>query len=97
MLKFSREGFVIKTYITTRKVLMKGTHTPNMKVLCRIVRKFCGELKLSKCRSNVTVKVTCSKFIVPSKGLVIENTRTQYESPMSYGKKLCAELKLCQN
>ena len=29
--------------------------------------KFFGELKLTKCRSNVTVKGTCSKFIVSSK------------------------------
>ena len=40
---------------------------PNMKVICLMVRKFCAELKLFKCRSKVTVKVTCSKFIVSSK------------------------------
>ena len=37
---------VMKTAL--RKVLMKGTHTPNMNVIRRMVRKFCGELKLTK-------------------------------------------------
>ena len=38
-----------------------------MKALCLMVRKLYAELMFSKCGSKVTVKVTCLKFMVPSK------------------------------
>ena len=37
-----------------------------MKPLCLMVRKLCADVKFSKCRSKVTVKFTCSIFMVPS-------------------------------
>ena len=41
-------------------------HMANMKALCFMVKKLCAELKFSKCRSKVRVKVTCSTFTAPS-------------------------------
>ena len=49
-------------------------------------------LKFFKSRSNVTVKVTYSKFMVPWKGLVIRYTHAKYESPFSYNKKVTANV-----
>ena len=37
-----------------------------MKALRLLVIKLCAELNFSKCRSKVTVKNTCSKYMLPS-------------------------------
>ena len=39
---------------------------PNMKALSHRIKKLWPMLKFFKSRSKVTVKVTCSKFMVPS-------------------------------
>ena len=55
-----------------------------------MVRKLCAELKFSKCRSKVTVKVTCTKYMVPSERSIIRNihVHAKYESP-----RLCLKVK----
>ena len=55
-----------------------------------------GGIKIFKSRSKVTVKVTCSKFMVLSEGLVIRNTRAKYESPISQDKKVMPNNKVFQ-
>ena len=52
-----------------------------MKALRLMVIKLCAELKFSKCRSKVTVKVTRQNICYHRKGLVIRNTHAKYESP----------------
>ena len=48
-----------------------------------LVKKSCAELKFFKCRSKVTVKVTCSKRIVPSERVChkehLPNMKTKYQ------------------
>ena len=53
---------------------------PDMKALRLMVIKLCAELKFSKFRSKVAVKVTCSKYILPSERSCIY-THAKYESP----------------
>ena len=77
---------MIKIYGTIGKVLSWETGMPNMIAPCLMVRKLCANLKFSKCRSKVTVKVTWSKFWYHQKVLVIRNTHAKYESPISQGK-----------
>ena len=47
------------------KVLSQGMYICNMKVLPLLVRKLLSRLKFFKSRSNVKVKVTRSKILVP--------------------------------
>ena len=56
---------------------------PNINVLSLIAKKVVANVKFFKSRSKVTVKVTCTKFIVLSEVLAIKNTHTKYESPIS--------------
>ena len=44
-------------------------------------------LKILKSRSKDMVKITCSKFMVLSEGLVIRNTHAEYENLLSLDKK----------
>ena len=57
---------MLKIYGTIGRVLSKGTRLSDMKGLSLKVKKYKQKLKFSRCRSKVTVKVTCSKFKVPS-------------------------------
>ena len=51
-------------------------------------------LKLFKSRSNFKVKV--KKLWYHVKGLVTRNTPAQYESPITFGKKVMAKVKVFQ-
>ena len=57
--------------------------------------KFAGAmLKFYKCRSKLTVKVTCLKSVALSyrNGQDIRNTYAKYECPISYSKKVKANV-----
>ena len=69
---------------------------PNMNALSLRLKKLWPMLKIFKSRSKVMVKVTCSKFMVLSEGLVIRNTLAKYESPISYDKKVMPNNKVFQ-
>ena len=90
------EGHTFKIYATVRKALSQGTHMPNMNVLYLRIEKLWPMLKIFKSRSKVTVKVTCSKFMALSEGLVIRNTHAKYESPISQDKKVMPNNKVFQ-
>ena len=66
----------------------------NMKALSLLVRKLWPRLKIFQSRSNFKVKVTRSKLWSHVKGLVTRNTRVQYESSISSGKKVMAKVKV---
>ena len=51
--------------------------------------------KFFKSRSKVTVKVTCSKFMVPLER-DIRNTHVKYECPVRYSKKVMGDVKVYQ-
>ena len=53
------------------KVLSYRTYMPNMKALSLTVQNIWAMLSFFECRSKVTVKDLCSKFMVPLEGLVI--------------------------
>ena len=61
------QGHIFKIYGIIRKALSWGTCMPNMKAIPLRTKELWPMLKVFfKSRSKVTVKVTCSKFIVPS-------------------------------
>ena len=68
----------------------------NMNALYLRIKKLWQMLKTFKSRSKVTVKVTCSKFMLLSEGLVIRNTHAKYESPISQDKKVMPNNKVFQ-
>ena len=74
---------MLKFFGTVGKALSQETHMPNMNSLSLRIKKLWPILKIFKSRSNVMVKVTCSKVMVLSEGLVIRNTHAKYESPIS--------------
>ena len=61
----------------------------------RALRKFAGAmLKFFKRRSKVTFKVTCRKLRFCRKGHVMRNTHAKYECPISWDKKVMANVKV---
>ena len=90
------QGHTLKIYATVGKALSQGAHMSNMNVLYLRMKKLWPMLKIFKSRSKVTVKVTCSKFMVLLEGLVIRNTHAKYESPISQDKKVMPNNKVFQ-
>ena len=60
------KGHMLKIHGTIGKILSKGTRLSNLKGLSLKVKKYKQKLNFYKCRSKVTVKVTCSTLMVPS-------------------------------
>ena len=81
---------MLKIFGTVGKALSQGTHIPYMNALSLRIKQLWPMLKIFKSRSKVMVKVTCSKFIILSKDLVIRNTHAKYERPISWDKKVMA-------
>ena len=69
---------------------------PNVKALSHRIKQLWPMLKFFKSRSKVTVKVTCSNLWLRRKGLVISYTHAKYDSPISYKKKVMANVKVFQ-
>ena len=66
----------------------------NMKALSLRIKKLWLMIKVIKSRSKVTVKVTCSKFIVPPEWSCHKGKRAKYESPqdITLDKKVMANV-----
>jgi hypothetical protein len=65
-----------------------------MKSLALAIQKIWPMLKFLKSGSNFTVKVTRSNILVPIERLVIRNTHTKYESPITCHSKDMANVKV---
>ena len=78
---------MFKIYGAVGKALSQGTHMSNMNALSLKIKKLWPMLQIFKSRSKVIIKVTCSKFMILSEGLVISYTHAKYESPTSWDKK----------
>ena len=66
----------------------------NMKALSLLVRKLWSRLKFSKVGQTSRSRSRGQKLWYHVKGLVIRNTHVQYESPISYSKKVMAKVKV---
>ena len=65
-----------------------------MKALSLLVWKLRPRLKFFKSRSNVKVKVTRSKIMVPCERFCHKYTHMKYESFLFYGLKVMAKVKV---
>ena len=61
----------------------------------RWAKKLWPMLKFLKSRSKFTVRSHVQNLWYHQKGLVMRNTRAKYESPISYGKKVRHNVKVC--
>ena len=67
-----------------RKVLSQEMLMCNIKALVLTVIKVLARLKFLKIGSNFKVKVTVSKIMVPTEGLIRRNTHVKYESSSTH-------------
>ena len=84
----------VKRFSTNKKILSQGIFMWNMKTLALTVQKLLARLKFSKSKSNSKVKLTGSKMLIYTVGLITRNTHVKYQSPSTHGWKVISKVKV---